>query len=216
MESFVIPNASDNVLFEGRTDFELPVWTLGRTLFPHIGAIGLLNNGSLIIDAAQIVEEQGERAPLILFIGDGPERKKLQQRVVEEHIGNVRFLGNRPKTELAGWLRASRATLATNSLPIQDTWSPNKVFDSFAAGRAVIQNTSGWLKDLFDRTGCGINVVPDDPVSLANAILDLTRSPEKAERMGAAGKELAMTEFSRDRLAKKYLNHLTQIVARSK
>ena len=69
------------------------------------------------------------------------------------------------------------------NLEVLGTCSPNKLFDSFAAGTPMIQNTEGWIKDLIERENCGVNVPPDDAGALAEAVLRLARDPEERSRI---------------------------------
>jgi starch synthase len=47
----------------------------------------------------------------------------------------------------------------------------------------------------------GLLVPPDDPASLADALNTLLRDPDRADAMGLAGRERAVTEFSWDTVA---------------
>jgi glycosyltransferase involved in cell wall biosynthesis len=44
------------------------------------------------------------------------------------------------------------------------------MFDSFAAGLPIIQNTQGWIKRLVSDTGCGLTVLNGNAESLAGAM----------------------------------------------
>ena len=55
-------------------------------------------------------------------------------------------------------------------VPILYTCSPNKLFDTFAAGRAAIVNTPGWLTELVEQNEAGVAVRPGDPADLADKV----------------------------------------------
>ena len=46
---------------------------------------------------------------------------------------------------------------------ILETGSPNKFFDGLAAGKLILLNFQGWLKNEIEEHQCGINVDPADP-----------------------------------------------------
>jgi glycosyltransferase involved in cell wall biosynthesis len=145
----------------------------------------------------------------IFIIGEGAERKDLELRVKTLGLKNVSFLGLLPKIEMIKWLQYATATVFTTlNNPIQDACSPNKVFDSFAAGIPVIQTTSGWLKDLFETEDCGINVQPDNPKAIADAIILISSNEKLREKLAGNANRLAQDKFNRNRLAFKYLNAL--------
>ena len=100
----------------------------------------------------------------------------------------------------------SVATLfATTSNPVQDTCSPKKIFDSFAASVPIIQTSKGWIRDLVDTSQCGVNVELNTPEETAIVMLKMANDPIGTAKMGQNAKALAESDFNRDSLAKKYM-----------
>lgn len=202
----VIPQGCDLALFGTSAIGQLPEWTKGKTIFTHIGSLGFIHNCSLLVDAARYLLIQNRDDIMVVFAGEGAERKRLEDVVATEKMPNVKFLGLLPKVMLPSWVQASCATLfSTLNNPVQNSSSPNKVFDSLAAGVPVIQTTTGWLARLIGDEECGVNVKPDDPEALALAMIHLTSNNDIRKRMSANSKRLAETVFNRDLLAEKYL-----------
>lgn len=203
----VIPQGCDLALFGTTVNGELPPWTKGKTLFSHIGSLGFIHNCGLLVEAARHLSKQNRSDITIVFAGEGAERKRLEDFVVSERLTNVQFLGLLPKVMLPLWVQASCATLfSTLDNPVQNSSSPNKVFDSLAAGVPVIQTTTGWLAKLIDDEGCGMNVRPNDPEALAQAMVQLASSSDMRQNMSENCKRVAETLFNRDLLAEKYLD----------
>jgi glycosyltransferase involved in cell wall biosynthesis len=150
----------------------------------------------------------------IAFIGDGSERSALEEQCTRLGLTEqVIFLGLRPKKELIGWVKSAVATFVVfKDYQVLSTSSPNKMFDSFAAGIPIIQNTRGWIRELVDRSGCGINVAPNDPKSMAAAIETMCHI-ESADwqRMSDAASGLAAHDFNRTRLADLYLQRMKSL-----
>ena len=82
------------------------------------------------------------------------------------------------------------------------TNSPNKLFDTFAAGRPAIVNTDGWQRELVER-GAGLFARPGDPADLADQVLRLRDDPALAKRLGRGARRLAEEEFDRTLLAER-------------
>lgn len=212
LKTAVVPNASDTELFGTTRVFEAPSWLADKKLFTHIGSLGFIHHVDLILDAAGELKRRGREDVIIVLIGEGAERKELEDRTKNELLNNVVFLGLLPKTALSPWIQNSVATLFTTlNNPVQNCSSPNKVFDSFAAGTPVIQTTTGWLFDLFDKERCGINVPPDDAEALADAMLLLADHENLRSELAANSRRLAQTEFDRNRLVANYLTVLQSI-----
>ena len=69
-------------------------------------------------------------------------------------------------------------------VPILDTSSPNKFFESLAAGVPIIQNTKGWMKTYLEDYQVGYTVDPDDPKALADLLLKLAQDLELIDKNG--------------------------------
>jgi glycosyltransferase involved in cell wall biosynthesis len=85
------------------------------------------------------------------------------------------------------------------------------LFDSFAAGLPVIQNTKGWISDLIDQSGCGINVTSGNAESMSEAILKLADDSVFREQAASASMQLGLNEFNRDQLSETYLKLMNSI-----
>lgn len=209
----VIPNASDLDLFGTPAKGELPTWTNGKILLTHIGSLGLIHNIQYWMDVAKhLLSLDSDRKLELIFIGDGIDRERFKAERDAQKITNLHFLGLKPKNELPIWVQNSTATLfATLDNPVQSTCSPNKIFDSFAAGKPIIQTTQGWIKDLVDEYGCGINVELNDPYDAAYRILDFVNDESRVLLSGGAALHLANNMFNREELAYAYLGYLHEL-----
>jgi len=201
----VVTNSSDNDLFGDETpEAEIPENLAGKTLVLYTGTLGLIDDCSQLLNAAACLKRGGRDEFAFVLIGDGKERRDLEERAREEGLDNVHFFGLQPKVEVARWVRcASCMVIPTLEIPFLDTCSPNKLFDAFAAGVPVIQNTQGWIKDLLEREKCGLTVAPGDAQAWANAIVRLAEDEALRAKMGGDAKKVALELFDRDKLAEK-------------
>jgi len=206
----VIPNASDEELFGFYRELSSKQKSIigDKPYVLHLGSLGFIHNVSYLIEAAKHIPQ----IPFVL-IGDGAERGMLEQKVEQLGIENVFFLGQMPKKETVAWLSNCELSLFTTlDNEIQDTSSPNKIFDSFAAGKPIVQTTRGWIKTLVEESNCGLNADPQNPQDFAKKIdeyFNLEESEKKKKSMAA--KNLAKFQFNRELLAEKYLNYLTDV-----
>lgn len=210
----VIPNASDVDLFGTTAAGELPLWTHGKILLTHIGSLGLIHNIEYWMQIAEVLKRVDSRKDVLLvFIGDGADKEKLLQYKMSRGLDNVCFLGLKPKKDLPVWVQNSKATLfATLDNPVQSTCSPNKIFDSFAASKPIVQTTRGWIKELVDNYHCGLNIDLDEPEQAASKILEFVYDDVRLNDAGTNAYKLAQNEFNRDKLANSYLDFLKEVV----
>ena len=203
----VIPNASDNELFGKYVALTKGQRSIigDKPYVLHLGSLGFIHNCSYLIEVARHIPE----IPMV-FVGDGAERLELEELVAKYELTNVFFLGQMPKKDTVAWMSNCELSLFTTlDNIIQDTSSPNKVFDSFAAGKPVIQTTRGWIYDLIDRAHCGFNADPQNSEDFAIKIVEYFElGMEEKNKIAFAAKRLSQTQFDRNQLSKKYLKIL--------
>lgn len=209
LNTTVITNGSDILLFENKSQYNFPSFVSSKKkIFIYTGSIGLMDSVQEIIDGYLYIKHREDIH--IVIIGEGSEKNILVQKVLNYGLEkNIHFLGLIPKTEVVNWYQIAIASFVLfKNYPVWDTVSPNKMFDSFASGVPIIQNTKGWIKDLVDENECGLNVVNHDPRSMSYSIELLANNSLYRSKLGMNAKRLAKTVFNRDILAQKYINSL--------
>lgn len=210
----VIPNASDNIFFSS-SDFsiEIPFWAKGKNIFLYTGSLGVMDDCSQLVFLAQELQLRGATDPILIVFGDGKEKQDLESLKTSLKLNNIFFMGLLPKIEIAAWYKFATASfLVFKNVEVLNTCSPNKIFDSFAAGVPVIQTTQGWIKELFYQEKCGITVLPNNATEMADAVQLLAYNTEVRNDLAKNAKRVALEYFDRDVLSEKMLNALKVIV----
>ena len=211
-----IPNASDLDVF--RPDvvdetFRARHGLEGRFVALYAGAMGRANGLDQLVDAAATLLRLGDEQVAIVALGDGGERMQLEERAAGLRLGNLRFLPPVPKEELAGIVGAADVTLTIFAPhPILETNSPNKFFDSLAAGKPVVVNLDGWLRRVVEENDAGVWVPGGNAEALAGALSVLAANPDRVARMGRNARALAEREFGRDEMADRLAQTLEEAV----
>jgi glycosyltransferase involved in cell wall biosynthesis len=178
----------------------------------YAGAMGRANGLDQLVDAADALRRWGDQRVTIVAIGDGGEKEWLEERARELGLTNLLFLPPRPKEALAGILGAADVTLTIFApYPILETNSPNKFFDSLAAGKPVVVNLDGWLRRLVEENEAGVWVPAGNAEGLAGVLLALAGNPEGVARMGRNARALAEREFARDEMADRLAQTLEEV-----
>jgi glycosyltransferase involved in cell wall biosynthesis len=186
----------------------------GKLLAVYAGAMGVTNGIDQLVDAAVALREAGEDGVAIVAAGNGTEKDRIERRVAELGLENMIVLPDIPRDEIPLLVGAADVTLtAFAPYPILQTNSPNKFFDSLAAGKPPIVNLDGWLRRLVEENRVGVYVPSGDGKALAETLTDLAGKPELVRELGRNARALAEREFSRDLLADRLADVLEDVVA---
>jgi glycosyltransferase involved in cell wall biosynthesis len=216
----LVPNASDLELFSPEVDGAEARERLGlgeRFVCTYFGTMGEANDLAPVVEAAARMRERGEDGVAFVLHGDGKRRPQLEELARRRGADNVVFSDPIPdKGSVARLVAASDACMTIyKDVPILATCSPNKLFDTFAGGRAAIVNTEGWLKELVEENEAGVYVRANDPAELAERVAELRDDPDRVRRYGENARRLAEREFARDELAARALAVLEAAAGRS-
>jgi glycosyltransferase involved in cell wall biosynthesis len=130
----------------------------------------------------------------LLIAGAGPERERLEGLIASRHLSSsISLLGHLTPPEL----ERSLASAWVQAVPSR--WEEPfglVAVEAMMRGTAVVASASGGLLEIVRHGESGLLVPPSDPATLAEALLLLLQDRSLAERMGRAGREVALTQFS--------------------
>jgi colanic acid biosynthesis glycosyl transferase WcaI len=177
----------------------------GRFVVMFAGNLGLVQGLDTVIDAAATLPESGNT--LIVIVGDGTDRERLQARTQAMGLGDrVQFIGRQPAATMPDFFSAADALLVhLKKSDLSRLVIPTKTLAYLAAGRPIIMAMEGAAADLVTRAGAGIAVPPDDVMKLVEGIETL-RQMSEAERagMGARGIAHLTAHFTRQVVIPQY------------
>jgi glycosyltransferase involved in cell wall biosynthesis len=133
----------------------------------------------------------------LFFVGDGPDKEKLQGQAESQRLERVYFHAPLPKASMLAAMQRSHFVLVHFARAEFKRYgmSANKLFDAMAVGRPVLLATP--LTDTpVDLVQCGIRYEPGSVQSLAEALRRAASTPS-AER-------IAMGERARSEAAERY------------
>jgi len=204
-----VTNAANIDLFSSPIKFK---GVIGSSYALYFGNIGQVNHSDYLLDAAQLLLTKGRGDIQLLLIGEGQLKDQLKERVQKEKIRNVSFLDLMPKTALIGYVQHALASvIPLKPLPVFDTSSPNKLFESMAAGVPIIQTTHGWIKDFIEQQHVGFTVDGNNPQELADKLILLKDNPVMRNEMASRSRATAVQYFDKDYLAAKMLDILKSV-----
>jgi glycosyltransferase involved in cell wall biosynthesis len=169
---------------------------------PVVGLVGRLGKEKgidVFLEAAACVRSEVPFAKFIV-VGDGPDRKKLQNLIDTLGIAaSVSMVGRRE--DMPAVYRSFDIMVSSS----RQEGLPMAILEAMACGLPLIATAVGEVPSVVRDGETGILVSPDDPQILASAILDLLRDSEKRRLLGSAARQLIMTEYSAERMANEYV-----------
>ncbi len=149
------------------------------------------NAADFVAAAAAVLKEVPESR--FVFLGDGPERKKLEARAFALGLeGKVLFLGWR--RDAAQWLAAADVFVMTS------LWEglPRALVEAMKSGRPAVCYATDGVTDLIREGENGFSVEPGDHAALAAKVVALLKDDAARKRMGAAAAASVGPEFDID------------------
>jgi glycosyltransferase involved in cell wall biosynthesis len=120
-------------------------------------------------------------------------------------LNNLSFIPQQNRDGVREVMNVSDAVLVSyKPLPVLETGSPHKYFDGLAAGKLVIVNVKGWMKDEVEKNGCGISVDAKNPDDLLNKVAAFISSPDRLKSFQASSRKLAEALYSRKLLGEAF------------
>ena len=140
----------------------------------YLGTHGSANALDAIIEAAGILESEGLNDIQFQFIGDGPLKQYLIDKIKTQGLRNIRFYNPLPKKDLYTVARDTHAFIVNmKDIPLYRYGiSFNKIYDYMAMARPVIIGCSAGNNPIKEASA-GISVDADSPLQMAEAVRKL-------------------------------------------
>ncbi|MBX3119940.1 MAG: glycosyltransferase family 4 protein [Fimbriimonadaceae bacterium] len=168
------------------------------------GNLGLAQGLDTVLCAARRLE-RFENLQIVL-VGNGVEAERLKQRVQDEKITNVRFLGQHPAESMPQFFAWADALLIhLKDDPLFAITVPSKTQVYVACGRPILCGVAGDGADVVSKAACGLTFEPEDVDAMANAIaMMIEASDEVRDRFANKARESYLREFGQDALVDRY------------
>lgn len=207
---FVVPNMSDcrffiqepkdqNLLAQNEAD--------GKLVISYFGAMGFANGLEYLLECAHLCE--AAQLPVIfILVGDGAEKENLKMKAESLHLKNLSFQDFRNRDGIKKMMNISDVVFVSyRPATILETGSPNKFFDGLAAGKMIVINFKGWIKDEIENGQCGFYVDPKLAADFVEKVKGLLAS-RKLEEYKKNSRLLAESKFSREKLTRFWMESI--------
>jgi len=196
----VIPNGVNIAHFQQPVDTKQVRAELGLGEAPIIMFVGGFQKWhglDKLLEALALVTKILPEVRLLL-VGDGPARPFVEENIHRLDLEKiVTITGFVPHARIPQLLAlADVVTVPYPKLPQEMWFSPLKLYEYMAAGKAIVASSAGQIKNVMRHNENGLLVTPGDVTDLAQASLHLLQNEADRKRLGANAQREAETEHA--------------------
>jgi len=164
-----------------------------------------------------MAEQLATRRPEIEIVlrGNGNQAQELVAEIAKRHLENVRLAELQPNEALSIALAAGDIHLVPQN-PLAAAFAvPSKVYNIMAVGRPFVATAlpDSTLWRLQKQSGAFLCVPPDEPLSFAEAVLQLADDPQLRHELGRRGREFVEQHYAKPLILSQFASRLDALVA---
>ena len=198
----VMPNGVDTQLFrplKTSLSTRIQLGLDGQQVVSFVGSFQPWHGIDCLVESFARVLSEIPQARLLL-VGDGPARPIVEDVVRRLDVSSkVTITGLVPQAKIPEILSAvDVAVIPYPRLP-KDLWfSPLKLYEYMAAGKAIVASASGQIAEVLQDGYTGLLFAPGDVEECAQAIIRLLKDPSELDRLGKNARHQAVEQHSWD------------------
>lgn len=168
----------------------------------YAGLHGIAQGLEKIIQAAAGLDDT---SLAFIFVGDGPEKERLQSLARTLH--NVRFLEPIPREAMPRIMASADIAIVSLKGVIPGA-VPSKIYEAMGSGVPVVLLATGEAADIVNETHAGIALQPGDIEALSKTLRHLADNPELRGEFGRFGRIAACSSYNRIAIADAFASFL--------
>ena len=174
-----------------------------KFIIGYAGTIGMANAMEVLVDTAIRMKDNANIH--FVVVGDGLSKEVLVRK--SKKTNNITFIPKIKKSQVQSMIsNFDVCYISRFASPLyKHGVSYNKYFDYMLAKKPILES-SEYIKDQVELSGCGVIVPPNDIVALETAILELFQmSKDQLNTMGQKGYDYMIKYHDYEYLGKKYI-----------
>jgi glycosyltransferase involved in cell wall biosynthesis len=208
---YQLPNMADTDFYKPsikQPALEKKFSVQNKFVVSYIGAIGIANGLDYFLECART--SQRANLPIhFIMCGDGAMQEGLKKFSKQLELKNISILPFRNRDGVCEILNITDASfICYKPVKVLETGSPNKYFDGLAAGKLMIINFGGWIKEEIERERCGVVVEAQHPTDFVKKIAPFLENRTLLEEYQKSARALAEKKYSRNMLSE----HFAEII----
>jgi glycosyltransferase involved in cell wall biosynthesis len=208
----VIPNIADTDFYSAApkdTNLIKEFAVEGKYVVSYIGAVGFANGLDYYLECARAARKAG--LPIHFFLcGEGGAYDSLKNSAAKLGIDNLTMIPFRNREGVRKVMNVTDAAfISYRPFPILETGSPNKYFDGLAAGKLIIINFKGWIREEIEKEKCGVALDSKMPYDFVNKVKPFLENKQLEMEYRSNARRLAERKYSRTLLSEQFVRLVT-------
>ena len=202
----LVANGFDETILNDSIDQELiKQYQLDRRFTcVYIGNIGLAQGLDSLLTVAQNTKHKDVQ---FLLFGMGAEKDTLEEKA--KGMENVRFCGVLPHEKVRSLLTAAKISfIPLKNAKMKDS-IPTKIYEALGNGCPVMLMAEGDSCDIVNASGLGKTISPNNQENLTNVFDSMVENYSEYENKKKQAMNLMIEEYSRQTIARRFVNELT-------
>jgi colanic acid/amylovoran biosynthesis glycosyltransferase len=162
-----------------------------------VGSLQVYKGQIHLLRACRLLRDRG-MALRCRIIGGGPEQEHLEAEIERLRLqGTVELLGPQPQEEVARLLPTAHCYVQPSVVAPtgQMEGIPVSIMEAMASCLPVVATDLSGVGELVRSGETGWLVAPASPEALAAAVAEVAADPQRASKLGSAGRELVRDEY---------------------
>jgi len=187
---YVIPTGIDTETFsKPKRNIRKKLNLEGKKVLLYVGRLAKEKNVYFLLE----VMKKMEKNVVLLMVGGGPEKEKLEEKAREEDL-NIIFTGYIPREELVDYYHAADVFVFASLTETQGL----VVLESLSAGTPVVAIARKGIKNVLEN-GKGALLIDEENVHVFSEKVKMLLQDEKLlEKMKEAGKKYVLEKWAMD------------------
>lgn len=182
----------------------------GKFIFGHISRLHPIKNQQFLIDnfrQACLACNEFKENCLLVIVGDGPDKEKLEMRVSRSEILRERVIFTGPRTNVKDYYSGFNVFLMSSIAE----GIPMTLLESMSMGIPHLVTSVGGIKEVVEKGQTGLSLDDDEKHTYHHRMLELFNSRENLSVMSDKARMRIVTSYSQGQMVESY-NRLYKMV----
>lgn len=195
-----------------RKDFKEKEQITDKILVTYAGILSPFQGLDDVLETAKMMKDHKD--VIFYIVGDGMEKSRLEKRVTDEKIANVKIIPLQPRDEYLNIINSSDIALVTLDKRMTAPVLPGKFINILSVKTPVIANVpNGNVAQIVAESKCGIVTEPGKPGQIVDAILLLKDDSGLRQEYGINGRKFVEKNMNLDINYNIYINIFNKITS---